>query len=259
MDMSYVIICTVALVASGLTFFSGFGLGTVLLPAFALFFAVEKAIALTAVVHFLNGLFKLSLVWRHIDRAIVIRFGGLAILGALAGAWSLLWLSEAQPLLTYSLFGRNVEIVPVKLVVGILLLLFACAEMLPSFRAISFAPRWLTLGGVLSGFFGGLSGMQGALRSAFLVKLGLTKEAYVATGAAIAFLIDVSRLGIYSRQIVEHRADLNYGLLGAAVIAAFAGAILGNRYLPKVKMSGIQGIVATLLFIVALGLITGFL
>lgn len=259
MDMSYVIICSVALVASGLTFFSGFGLGTVLLPAFALFFAVEKAIALTAVVHFLNGLFKLSLVWRHIDRAIVIRFGGLAILGALAGAWSLLWLSEAQPLLTYSLFGRNVEIAPVKLVVGVLLLLFACAEMLPSFRDISFTPRWLTLGGVLSGFFGGLSGMQGALRSAFLVKLGLTKEAYVATGAAIAFLIDVSRLGIYSRQIVEHRADLNYGLLGAAVIAAFAGAILGNRYLPKVKMSGIQGIVATLLFIVALGLITGFL
>lgn len=257
--MSYVIICSVALVASGLTFFSGFGLGTVLLPAFALFFAVEKAIALTAVVHFLNGLFKLFLVWRHIDRAIVVRFGGLAILGALAGAWSLLWLSEAQPLLTYSLFGRNVEIVPVKLVVGVLLLLFACAELLPSFRDISFPPRWLTLGGLLSGFFGGLSGMQGALRSAFLVKVGLTKEAYVATGAAIAFLIDVSRLGVYSRQIVEHRADFDYGLLGAAVIAAFAGAILGNRYLPKVTMSGIQDIVAALLFTVALGLITGFL
>ena len=257
--MSYVIICFVAFVASGLTFFSGFGLGTVLLPAFALFFSVEKAIALTAVVRFLNGLFKLSLVWRHIDRAIVIRFGGLAIPGALAGAWSLLWLSEAQPLLTYSLLGRNVEIAPVKLVVGVLLLFFACAEMLPSFRNISFPPRWLTLGGLLSGFFGGLSGMQGALRSAFLVKMGLPKEAYVATGAAIAFLIDVSRLGVYSRQIVEHRADFDYGLLGAAVIAAFAGAILGNRYLPKVTMSGIQGIVATLLFIVALGLITGFL
>ena len=30
--------------------------------------------------------------------------------------------------------------------------------------------RWLALGGVLSGFFGGLSGNQGALRSAFLLK-----------------------------------------------------------------------------------------
>lgn len=257
--MSYVIICSVAFIASGLTFFSGFGLGTLLLPAFALFFAIEKAIALTAVVHFLNGLFKLFLVWRHIDRAIVLRFGGLAILGALAGAWSLLWLSEAQPLLTYSLFGRIFDIVPVKLIVGILLLVFACAEILPSFRDITFSPKWLPIGGLVSGFFGGLSGMQGALRSAFLVKAGLTKEAYVATGSAIAFLIDVSRLGVYSRQFLNHTADLDHGLLGAAVIAAFAGAFLGNQYLHKVTMRGIQGIVATLLFIVALGLITGFL
>ena len=101
--------------------------------------------------------------------------------------------------------------------------------------------------------------MQGALRSAFLVKAGLTKEAYVATGSAIAFLIDVSRLGVYSRQFLNHTADLDHGLLGAAVIAAFAGAFLGNQYLHKVTMRGIQGIVATLLFIVALGLITGFL
>lgn len=62
--MSYLIICSVAFVASGLTFFSGFGLGTLLLPAFALFFTVEKAIALTAVVHFLNGLFKLLSAYR---------------------------------------------------------------------------------------------------------------------------------------------------------------------------------------------------
>ena len=41
-------ICTVALLASALTFFSGFGLGTLLLPAFALFFPVEQAVALSA-------------------------------------------------------------------------------------------------------------------------------------------------------------------------------------------------------------------
>ena len=59
--MSYLIICTVALLASALTFFSGFDLGTLLLPAFALFFPIEQAVALTAVVHFLNSLFKLAL------------------------------------------------------------------------------------------------------------------------------------------------------------------------------------------------------
>jgi uncharacterized membrane protein YfcA len=257
--MSYLVVCAVAFLASGLTFFSGFGLGTLLLPAFALFFAIEKAVALTAVVHFLNGVFKLVLVWRHIDRAVVVRFGLPAIAGAFAGAWLLVWLSGSGSLLTYSLFGRTVELAPAKLIVGLLLLFFACAELLPAFRRISFPSGYQPLGGVLSGFFGGLAGMQGALRSAFLVKAGLTKEAYVATGAAIAFLIDVSRLSVYSKLILDQRADLDYGLLAAAVITALLGSVAGNHYLPKATMSGIQGAVAVLLFGVALGLITGLL
>jgi uncharacterized membrane protein YfcA len=257
--LSYLVICSVALVASALTFFSGFGLGTLLLPAFALFFAVEQAVALTAVVHFLNGLFKLFLVWPHIDRPTVLRFGAPAIVGGVAGAWTLLWLADAPPVLNYSLLGRSVEILPAKLIVGSLLLFFASAELLPSFRATAFPPRYQPVGGVLSGFFRGLAGMQGALRSAFLIKAGLTKESYVATGAAIAFLIDVSRISMYTPILAEQRTDSDYALLIAAVVAAFFGAAVGNRYLPKVTMGGIQAVVATLLFLVAFGLISGLL
>ena len=39
--MEYIIICLAALIASALTFFSGFGLGTILMPVFAIFFPVE--------------------------------------------------------------------------------------------------------------------------------------------------------------------------------------------------------------------------
>lgn len=257
--MSYLVVCAVAFLASGLTFFSGFGLGTLLLPAFALFFAIEKAVALTAVVHFLNGVFKLALVWRHIDRAVVLRFGLPAIAGAFIGAWLLAWLAGGGALLTYSLFGRAVELAPAKLVVGLLLLFFACTELLPSFRQVAFPARYQPLGGLLSGFFGGLAGMQGALRSAFLVKAGLSKETYVATGAAIAFLIDVSRLSVYSQMVLAHRETLDYGLLVAAVIAALLGSVLGNHYLSKATMRGMQALVAVLLFAVALGLISGLL
>lgn len=256
---SYLVICTVALLASSLTFFSGFGLGTLLLPAFALFFAIEQAVALTAIVHFLNGGFKLALVWRHIDRAIVFRFGLTAVLGALAGAWALKFLAGAEPLMSYTLWGREAQITPAKLSVGVLLLLFAAAELLPQFQRLSFGPRFQPLGGVLSGFFGGLAGMQGALRSAFLVKAGLTKEAYVATGAAIAFLIDVSRLSVYSGMIVDQGRALDYRLVAAAVLAAFVGSTVGNRYLPKVTMNQVRSLVAILLFAVALGLVSGAL
>lgn len=257
--MSYLVICVVAFMASGLTFFSGFGLGTLLLPAFALFFPLEQAISLTAIVHFLNGLFKLALVGRHAKQNIVLRFGIPAIVFSLFGAWLLLQLSNMEPLITYSAFDQQLQILPIKLVVGILLLVFVLVELLPRLREMSFPQKFMPLGGALSGFFGGLSGMQGALRSAFLVKAGLSKEEFVATGVVIACLIDISRLGIYARAVVADGSRFDYPLLTAAAISAFAGAFIGNRYIKKLTMHSIQTIVAIMLFLVAIGLIAGLL
>lgn len=60
--LEILLIAVVAAGASLLTFFSGFGLGTMLLPVFLLFFPVDLAIAMTAVVHFLNNIFKTGLI-----------------------------------------------------------------------------------------------------------------------------------------------------------------------------------------------------
>lgn len=257
--MSVLIVCAVALLASGLTFFSGFGLGTLLLPAFALFYPIELAVALTAVVHFLNGLFKLGLVGRHANVRIVLVFGLPALAASFVGAWMLLWLSDFGPLVSYPFRGRDVSIMPAKLVVGLLLLLFSLAELLPRFREMTFSPKYLPAGGLLSGFFGGLSGMQGALRSAFLVRAALSKEVFIGTGVVVACLIDISRLGVYTQTFLHESAQVDYWVLIAAVLSAFAGAVLGNRYLKTMTMKGIQRIVAVMLFGVALGLISGLL
>lgn len=257
--MGALVICVVAFLASGLTFFSGFGLGTLLLPAFALFYSVTQAVALTAVVHFLNGLFKLWLVGRFASLRIVLLFGLPAIAASFVGAWVLVWLSELQTQVSYTLLGREVLVAPAKVVVGLLLLLFSVADLVPRFRGLSFAPRHFPIGGLLSGFFGGLAGMQGALRSAFLAKSGLSRDQFVATGAAVAFMIDVSRLSVYVPALRSERATLDYPVLAAAVLAALVGAIVGNRYLKSVTMKGIQSVVAMMLFIVAIGLISGVL
>ena len=257
--MSYLVVGLVALLASGLTFYSGFGLGTLLLPAFALFMPVEQAVAATAVVHFLNGLFKLGLVGRRADRTILLRFGLPAIAASFAGAWLLVLLAEMDLTIDYHAFGRSMKVEAVKLDVGLLLLGFALIEIVPGLHDRTFGPQWLPLGGVLSGFFGGLSGMQGALRSAFLARAGLAKETFIATGVAIACLIDFTRLGIYSTALAREGSRLDYGLLAVGVLAAFAGAFFGNRYLKKMTMPEIQRLVAALLFLVAIGLITGIL
>lgn len=259
MDLTFPVICTVAFLASALTFFSGFGLGTLLLPAFALFFPVEQAVALTAIVHFLNGLFKVGLVGRQADRSVVIRFGLPAILASIAGAGSLVWLAGLDPLLEYFIFGHRLQVMPVKLVVGILLLVFSFVEFMPRFRDLSFSVRYMPLGGVISGFFGGLSGTQGALRSAFLIRAGLTKEAFIGTGVVVSLMVDVSRLGLYFPAILSGGPAMQYGLLSAAALAAFAGAWLGNRYLKKMTMRRIQLVVAVMLFLVSAGLISGVL
>ena len=78
--MEYFIVCLAALIVAGLTLFSGFGLGTLLMPVFALFFPLEVAIAATAVVHLANNLFKLGLMGKYADRRVVALF---AIPGAI--------------------------------------------------------------------------------------------------------------------------------------------------------------------------------
>jgi uncharacterized membrane protein YfcA len=257
--MTYLLICSVALLAALLTFFSGFGLGTLLLPAFAVFFPIEQAVALTAVVHLLNNLFKLTLVGRHADHAVLLRFGAPAIVAAVLGAWLLVWLADSSATFDYRLAGHAVSVTPVKLAIGLLLMLFVLIELLPRLRDLSVPPRYMALGGLLSGFFGGVSGMQGALRAAFLSRAGLSKEAYVGTGAAIASLIDLTRIGVYATALGATSGDLDDRLLAAAVLAAFAGTWIGNRHLKAASMPGIQRLVAVLLFSVGLGLVSGLL
>lgn len=252
--MDYIIICIVAFLVSGLTLFSGFGLGTMLLPAFALFFHIDIAIALTAVVHLLNNIFKLGLLGKFADKSVVLRFGIPAILAAYLGAKLLVALSDLTPLYTYQLMEREFQIMPVKLVIASLMIIFALFEALPALSRISFSKKMLPVGGILSGFFGGLSGHQGALRSAFLLRVGLTKEAFIATGIVIACIIDVSRLFVYSGRFSSLNLQENYMLLIAATLSAFLGAYIGRRLLKKMTMTFVQITVSVLLFLIAIGL-----
>jgi uncharacterized membrane protein YfcA len=127
--MDYALIILTSLVASGLTLFSGFGLGTLLTPVFALFFPVPTAIAATAVVHLSNNLFKLALVGREADWGVVARFGLPAAFAALIGASALVGFAELPALASYELSGKTVEVTPVKLVVGSLIVVFAALEL----------------------------------------------------------------------------------------------------------------------------------
>jgi len=258
--MELVLIGVVALLTSGLTLFSGFGLGTVLMPVFALFFPVPLAIAATAIVHFANNIFKFGLMAKQADWRVVVRFSVTAAIAAMAGA-GLLTLFDTMPVVaSYTLGGSTFEITMIKAVIGTLITMFAILELWPRFQALAFPPRWLPLGGALSGFFGGLSGNQGALRSAFLLKIGLSKEAFVATGVVSAVIVDAARLVIYGAGFMSgHLAQSKEILMPVVVgtVCAFIGSFVGKRLLQKVTMRTVQIVVAVAMLLIGAGLAAG--
>ena len=254
--MELFIIAFASFAAALLTFFSGFGLGTLLMPVIALFFTPAVAIAITAVVHFANNILKFFLVAKSADLKTLIYFGVPAVLFAFFGAYLLGLLSSVETLYGYTLFGKNFTVTPIKLTIGVLILFFVMLELLPYFSKIALDKRWLPLGGALSGFFGGLSGNQGAFRSMFLLKAGLGKEAFVATGVVLAVMVDSARMILYKESFLGS-ADIEWGMVATAAIAAFMGTFAGNRLLKKVSIDFIRTVVSALLIVISFGLISG--
>jgi len=259
--MDILVVSLTALLASGLTLYSGFGLGTLLMPAFALFVPVELAVAATALVHGANSLLKGALLGRHADLGVALRFGLPAMAAALVGAWLLGNLAHLPVLATWDAWGRPATITPLKLAMGALMAVFAWLELHPRFDNLRFGASLLPLGGLLSGFFGGLSGHQGALRSAFLAKAGLSAQAFVGTNALIGLAVDLSRLAAYAALLAGGSLTALDGrgrlLVGAGMLAAFAGVFLGSRLLHKVTMTGVQRVTGLLLALIALLLMAG--
>ena len=257
--MEIIIISVTAFLVAILTFFSGFGLGTILTPVFMIFFPVDLAIGLTGIVHFFNNLFKLLLVGRQADKQVLIRFGIPAVIAALLGSWLLLNITDLRPLFAYQMFGRTFEVFPVKFIISILLIIFATIDLIPYFNKLQFGKDKLPIGGALSGFFGGLSGNQGALRSAFLIKAGLSKEAFVATAVVVSTFVDFTRLSVYATRFTKAGLSDNLTLVVCATLSAIVGAYIGNKLLKKVTLRFLQVTIAIMLIIISLALGAGLI
>lgn len=260
--MDIAVIAFVAAFASALTLYSGFGLGTILLPAFALFFPAPVAVAATGVVHLLNNLFKGTLLRKRADWPTVFRFGVPAVPAAVAGAWVLAWLGETPRLFEWVAFGHRLGPTGAGLTIGLLMILFASLELQKWFHALQAPPQLMPVGGMITGFFGGLTGQQGAFRSIFLLRSGLPAERFIATGVMIAILVDLSRLTTYAASFTAAGLD-PAGREGILVVvgalSAFAGAYVATRRLKKITIGTVRYSVAALMFVIGAALAIGIL
>jgi uncharacterized membrane protein YfcA len=209
--------------AAALTVPAGFGLATMTTPIFLLWFAPHHAVAGVALVHGAHNAMKSSLLRHHINRENLRRFGGALLLGALLGA----------------LLQSVVPSTPLLLLMGLALVVLPLLKVSEAWSSIRLPEAEDRIGGFGSGFMGGLTGHQGALRAMFLQQRLPDKSEYAATAAVLALVVDATRLPVY----IWHDATFltsNTQLLALFVMAALLGAQLGRRWLEKWKRNDIQ-------------------
>ena len=267
--MPYIVICGTALVVSALTLLSGFGLGTLLLPAFIIFFPAEIAVAATAIVHLLNNLFKFYLVGKYADRSVVLRFAPPAAVCALLGALLLVKISKISIHYQYSLLNHSLDVTPVKVTIALLMAVFGLFETLRYAeleQKTASDIKYIPVGGALSGLFGGISGHQGALRAAFLIRAGLSKEGFIGTSVVSAIVVDITRIIVYGfsfhslfLMLPDSHQGIGLELLAAATASAIAGSYAGSRLMKKVTYRKVHSIVGIMLLVIAVLLGFGFI
>jgi len=228
-----------------------------LTPVFYMLFKdLELAIAATTVVHFLNNVFKFMLMKKSVNWKIAIPFGLAAIPAAFVGAYLLTHFDDFT-MTSIQLFGKSLDIKAMNLTFGIVLSTFALIELIPTW-GISFSKQKLWIGGVISGFFGGLSGHQGALRTAFLVKYKLEKNVFIATGIVVALTIDIVRSSVYFSDLSKVD-NINWRFVLISLIAALLGAISGRYFLQKIKLDTLNIIVSIGMLVFGITLALGVL
>jgi uncharacterized membrane protein YfcA len=225
----------VGVVAGAVASVAGFGIGSLLTPAFALQTGTKVAVAAVAIPHFVGTLQRYWLLRHHVDRRVLVGFGFASAAGGLTGALLHAWLSSR--ILT--------------VVFGLLLILAATAELTGWMQRVRWGRRVAWFAGALSGAFGGLVGNQGSVRSAAMLGFHVPKESFVATATAIALFVDGARLPVYV--ITQWRDILEvWPLLAVSTVGVVVGTAAGARVLKRIPPSVFRRVIAVLLF--ALGI-----
>lgn len=212
--MFFVAVFVVSIGSGATAAIVGFGIGSLMTPLLAIRFGTTNAVALVTLPHAAATAVRCWRLRRHVHHPVLVRFGLLSAVGALAGA------------LIYTRLGPSA----LTRVLGGLLLLTAAAQL------TGWASRWHPRGavaalfGLVSGFFGGLAGNQGGLRSAALTAFRLPPVGLVATATASGLLVDAARTPVYLWHSGAVLLTLWAPIL-VATVGVLIGTIVGERML----------------------------
>ncbi len=218
-----ILIVAATFIAAALTVPAGFGLSTMLTPLVLLMMGPHEAVAVVAFIHCAHNAGKYTSLKEHVDFDAFRKYGIWLVVGAILGA----------------LLHSQVPQKPLLALIGVFLIvlpLLTLSERWTGYRIPEANDR---VGGLGSGFMGGLSGHQGALRAMFLTRRLPDKMTYAATASVLALCVDLSRIPVYllfrHAEITEHLM-----LLFLLILTALVGVRVGKRWLESLKSEWIH-------------------
>ena len=231
-----------ALFAAALTVPAGFGLSTMLTPIVLLIMGPHEAVAVVAVVHAAHNAGKFIALRDSVDFSAFRRYGVWLVFGSIAGA----------------LLQNRVQQEPLLALIGAFLIILPILTLSESWTGYRIPEANDRFGGLGSGFMGGLSGHQGALRAMFLTRRLPDKMSYAATASVLALCVDLSRVPVYilsrPEEIYQHLQ-----LTAVLVISALIGVRAGKKWLESLKSAWVNkmvmsGIIASGVFYIYMAL-----
>lgn len=176
--------------------------------------------------------------FRHgLDKRLILLFGVPGVILTVFGAYFVVYISQDD----------------LQIILGIFLFLFSIYSLLkPDFK-VRAEPQNTIIGGSISGFLQGLVGIGGPLRGAFLISYGLEKYKYIATLAAIAVAIDMTRIPIYlAYNLLEPQY---YYYIVPLIIIGIVGSYTGKKIVKRIPQNVFKKIVLIAIAITSLLLI----
>jgi uncharacterized membrane protein YfcA len=217
---------------------AGFGIGSLLTPAVASVTGTRLAVAAVSIPHAIGTSIRFWRFRREVDWKIVRSFGVTSAAGGITGALVNAWASN-----------RALEIV-----FGLLLVLAGAAQVTGFTERWRLRGPWASLGGALSGFFGGLVGNQGGIRTAAMLGFDVDKRQFVATTTAVALLVDAARVPIFIAFETVALAAL-WKVIAIASIGVIAGTLFGEKLLARVPERRFRFVIGILLLLLGVSFV----
>jgi len=231
-------IALLTLIASAIGTMTGFGTSTILIPVLVIFFPPVEVIFLVAIIHWFGNVWKILLFRKGFNVRLLILFGVAGLFASYLGAFISL--------------GSNEQIL--LRVLGLFLVSYALFLMFQSNFKIPAVDSMALTGGALSGFFAGMFGIGGTIRSMFLSAFNLPKAVYIATAGAIGLLVDSTRIITYFTGGATLPKELWWGLL-LFIPVSFVGAQIAKRIVDRIPQDKFRIVIAFFLLLIGIKLV----